>query len=51
MLKREGFKDNHKRAYRLYREQDLTLRHKRPKRNRAAQLRQPKTLAQHINQI
>ena len=51
MLKREGFKDNHKRAYRLYREHGLTLRYKRPKRNRAAQLRQPKTLAQHINQI
>ena len=42
MLKREGFKDNHKRVYRLYREQGLTLRHKRPKRNKAAQLRQPK---------
>ncbi len=51
MLKREGFKDNHKRVYRLYKEQGLTLRHKRPKRNKAAQLRQPKMLAQHINQI
>ena len=45
MLKREGFKDNHKRVYRLYREEGLTLRHKQPKRNKAAQLRQPKTLA------
>ena len=51
MLKREGFKDNHKRVYRLYREQGLSLRHKRPKRNKAAQLRQPKMLAQRINQI
>ena len=34
MLKREGFKDNHKRVYRLYKEQGLSLRHKRPKRNR-----------------
>jgi len=51
MLKREGFKDNHKRVYRLYRDQGLSLRHKRPKRNKAAQLRQPKVLAQHINQI
>lgn len=51
MLRREGFKDNHKRVYRLYREQGLALRHKRPKRNRAARLRQPKTLAQHVNQI
>ena len=51
MLRREGFKDNHKRVYRLYRGQGLALRHKRPKRNRAARLRQPKTLAQHVNQI
>ncbi len=51
MLRREGFKDNHKRVYRLYKEQGLTLRHKRPKRNKAAQLRQPKTLAHTINQI
>jgi len=51
MLKREGFKDNHKRVYRLYRDLGLSLRHKRPKRNKAAQLRQPKALAQHINQI
>ena len=42
---------NHKRVYRLYSEQGLSLRHKRPKRNKAAQLRQPKTLAQRINQI
>ena len=51
MLRREGFKDNHKRVYRLYREQGLSLRHKRPKRNKAAQLRQPKTTAQHVNQM
>ena len=51
MLKREGFKDNHKRVYRLCSEQGLSLRHKRPTRNKAAQLRQPKTLAQRINQI
>ena len=41
LLKREGFKDNHKRLYRLYRQQGLSLRHKRPKRNKAAQSRQP----------
>ena len=51
MLKREGFQDNHKRVYRLYSEEGLSLRLKRPKRNKAAQLRQPKTLAHHINQI
>ena len=51
LLRREGFKDNHKRVYRLYRAQGLSLRYKRPKRNKAAQLRQPKTLAGHINQM
>lgn len=51
MLKREGFRDNHKRVYRLYREQGCSLRLKRPKRSKAAQLRQPKKLATHINQI
>jgi putative transposase len=51
MLRSEGFRDNHKRVYRLYREQGWLLRQKRHKRNKAAQLRQPKKLAQHINQI
>lgn len=51
MLKREGFKDNHKRVYRLYREEGLSLRLKRPRRSKAARLRQPKTLAQRVNQI
>ena len=55
MLRREGRccqqRDNHKRVYRLYREQGLSLRHKRPKRNKAAKLRQTKTTAHHANQI
>ena len=51
LLRREGFKHNHKRIYRLYREHCLALRHKRLKRNKAAQLRQPKTQAQQVNQI
>lgn len=51
ILKREGFRDNHKRVYRLYREQGWSLLQKRPKRNKAAQLRQPKKLAHQINQI
>ena len=42
LLRREGFKDNHKRIYRLYRAEGMSLRYKRPKRNKAAQLRQPK---------
>ena len=51
MLRREGYRDNHKRVYRLYREQGLSLRHKRPKRNKSAQRRQPKAVAQAINDI
>jgi putative transposase len=51
LLKREGFTDNHKRVYRLYREQGLSLRHQRPKRNKAAQQRQPITVAHHRNQV
>jgi putative transposase len=34
LLRREGFKDNHKRIYRLYKAQGLSLRYKRPKRNK-----------------
>jgi putative transposase len=39
VLQREGWQDNHKRVYRLYREQGLSLRLKRPKRNKAAKNR------------
>ncbi len=51
MLRREGYTDNVKRIYRLYRQEGLSLRLKRPRRNKAAQLRQPKQLAQAINEI
>jgi putative transposase len=51
MLSREGYKDNVKRIYRLYREQGLSLQHKRPTRNKVAKLRQSKTTAQHVNQM
>jgi putative transposase len=51
LLQREGFKDNHKRIYRLYREEGLSLRLKRPKRNKLARLRQPKHQVTAINQI
>lgn len=40
MLRREGHSDNVKRAYRLYREEGLSLRLKRPRRKKAAKLRQ-----------
>ncbi|MHA6902761.1 IS3 family transposase (plasmid) [Ralstonia syzygii subsp. celebesensis] len=51
MLQREGWKDNHKRVYRLYRAEGLSLRHKRPKRNKSARLRQPKSIVTGINEI
>ena len=51
LLRREGFRDNHKRVYRLYREQGLSLRCKRPKRNKAVQPRQPRKPATQENQI
>jgi putative transposase len=43
--------DNVKRVYRLYREEGLSLRLKRPRRNNATKLRQPKQLAQAVNEI
>ena len=51
MLRREGWQDNVKRVYRLYQEQGLSLRMKRPKRNKSARLRQPKQLVTVMNQI
>lgn len=36
LLRREGWKDNHKRVYRIYKEEGLNLRSKRPRRNKSA---------------
>jgi len=39
LLRREGWKINHKRVYRLYRDEGLALKRKRPKRRRSATVR------------
>ena len=36
MLRREGWRDNKKRVYRVYKEEGLNLRSKRPRRNKAS---------------
>jgi putative transposase len=36
LLRREGYKDNHKRVHRIYKEEGLNLRSKRPRRNKSA---------------
>lgn len=36
VLRREGWRDNHKRTYRIYKEEGLNLRRKRPRRRKAA---------------
>jgi putative transposase len=51
LLRREGWKDNHKRVYRFYRQLGLSLRHWRPRRNKAARLRQPKQQPCAMNEI
>lgn len=51
LLRREGHTDNVKRIYCLYRQEGLSLRLKRPRRNKAAKLRQTRQLAHAINEI
>ena len=51
MLRREGHPDNVKRVYRLYREEGLSLRLKRPRRNKAAKWRQPKQICSATNEL
>jgi len=51
LLRREGWKVNAKRTYRLYREEGLCLRLKRPKRRRSAARRQETVAATGANQL
>ena len=50
LLRREGWAVNPKRIYRLYKEMDLQLRNKVPKRHVKAKLRDDRTVATHVNQ-
>jgi putative transposase len=50
LLRREGWPVNHKLVYRLYREEGLVLRRKRPKRRRAAVQRERPEVATEVNQ-
>lgn len=50
LLRREGFKDNHKRVHRIYKEEGLNLRSKRPRRNKAAAHRLERLNNNQINQ-
>ena len=50
LLRREGWRVNAKRVYRLYREEGLILRRKRPKRRRSAARRSEKLVAERANE-
>lgn len=50
VLRREGWRINHKRVYRLYRQEGLSLYERRPRRHRSAMQRQAKPAAQAINE-
>ncbi len=50
LLRREGFKDNHKRVYRLYKAEGLNLRSKRYRRNRSGMHREGYPVVNDINQ-
>jgi putative transposase len=49
LLRREGWRINVKRVYRLYKQEGLSLYQRRPKRHRSALQRQPVEAAQAIN--
>ncbi len=49
LLQREGWRVNHKRVYRLYTQEGLTLRRKRPKRHVSSVKRVVRPSAEHLN--
>nr|WP_263426048.1 hypothetical protein [Pectobacterium polaris] len=51
MLRCKGWRDNHKRIYRLHSHQGLSLRLKRPHRNKSAQRRQPQAQGIYPNHV
>ena len=51
LLRKEGFKDNHKRVYRIYRQEGLNLRIKRHRRNRMAAQRLDRIDVQRVHQV
>ena len=51
LLRREGWKDNHKRVYRLYKQEGLNLRSKRPRRCRSGAHRMERPHVSGINQV
>lgn len=50
LLRREGWEVNHKRVYRLYTEENLTMRTKRPRRHRSCRPRLQQPAATRANQ-
>jgi putative transposase len=50
LLRREGWRDNHKRVYRIYKEEGLNLRTKRPRRRKSAAHRMERPDISSINQ-
>jgi len=50
LLKREGWPDNHKRVRRIYREEGLNLRSKKPPRAKAATIRMGRPIPTEINE-